>query len=178
MRDARDIANELLVIKAQTGDRAAFDALVRHWSPILMRYCTRLTQDADIAQDAVQNSWLKVIKALKNIDDPACFPAWILRIASRVCTDQLRRKISRRKGSDALAQMPNQTADLAHHEVLDLRTALSQLGAQDQVLVGMFYAQGLGVDQIACMLGVPAGTVKSRLHTVRKNLRSQLEGDV
>ncbi len=177
MRDARDIANELLVIKAQAGDKKAFDALVRHWSPILMRYCSRLTQDADIAQDAVQNSWLKVIKALKSIDDPACFPAWILRIASRVCTDGLRRKISRRKGSDALAQMPNQTTDLAHHEVLDLRTALSQLGAQDQVLVGMFYAQGLGVDQIASMLGVPAGTVKSRLHTVRKNLHSQLEGD-
>lgn len=177
MRSARDIANELLVLKAQAGDRDAFDALVRHWSPIMLRYCTRLTQDVDVAHDAVQTSWLKAIKGLKRLDDPACFPAWILRIASRVCTDALRRKIRRRKGDNALAHMPEPVAVSDHHQALDLRTAINRLGAQDRVLVGMFYGQGLGVSQIAAMLGVPQGTIKSRLHTLRKNLRTTLEGE-
>jgi RNA polymerase sigma factor (sigma-70 family) len=177
MRSARDIANELLVIKAQAGDSAAFDALVHHWSPIVLRYCTRLTQDVDAAHDAMQASWLKVIKGLKRLDDPACFPAWILRIASRVCTDSLRRKIRRRKGDDALKQMPEPENAPDIHQVMDLRLALKSLPADDRVLVGMFYAQGLGVAQIAVMLGVPQGTIKSRLHKLRNKLRIILKGE-
>jgi RNA polymerase sigma factor (sigma-70 family) len=177
MRSARDIANELLVIKAQAGDSAAFDALVRHWSPIVLRYCTRLTQDVDAAHDAMQACWLKVIKGLRRLDNPACFPAWILRIASRVCTDSLRRNIRRRKGDDALTQMPEPENTPDIHQVMDLRSALKCLPADECILVGMFYGQGLGVAQIATMLGVPKGTVKSRLHTVRKTLRAHLEGE-
>ncbi len=178
MRSARDIANELLVMKAQDGDRAAFDALVRHWSPVLLRYCTRLTQDSDAATDAVQTCWLKVIKGLKRLDDPARFPAWILRIASRVCTDALRRKIRRRTGDEILTQLPAEgSTSVIDDEYLDLRAALACLGAEDRVLVGMFYGQGLGVIQIATMLNVPQGTIKSRLHKVRKTLRTQLEGE-
>ncbi len=178
MRSARDIANELLVMKVQDGDAAAFDALVRHWSPILLRYCTRLTQDSDAAHDAVQTSWLKVIKGFKRLDDPARFPAWILRIASRVSTDTLRRKIRRRTGNHELAQLPAETPSFTvNDEQLDLKAALNNLDADDRVLVGMFYGQGLGVSQIAIMLGVPEGTIKSRLHTVRKILRTQLEGE-
>jgi RNA polymerase sigma-70 factor (ECF subfamily) len=175
MRRARDIANELLVFKAQSGDGAAFDALVRHWSPILFRYCHRLTQDTDIAQDAVQTSWLKIIKGLKRLEDPACFPAWALRIASRVCTDTLRRKIRRRKTGDALNALPEASPSLHNDEALDLRVSLGRLGADERILVGMFYGQDMGVAQIAAMLGVPQGTIKSRLHTVRKTLRAQLE---
>ncbi len=178
MRSARDIANELLVIKAQAGDAAAVDALVRHWSPILQRYCLRLTQNPDAAQDAVQTCWLRALKSLRRLDDPARFPAWILRIASRVSTDALRRKIRRRHQVNAIAQIPiDDHAAAPSEEGLDLRSALNRLGASDRVLVGMFYGQGLGVTQIAAVLEVPVGTIKSRLHTVRKTLRAQLKGD-
>ncbi|PHS25351.1 MAG: hypothetical protein COA85_07130 [Robiginitomaculum sp.] len=176
MRKARDIANELLVLKAQSGDTAAFDALVRHWSPIILRYCQRLTQDPDIAHDAMQTCWLKAIKALKTLDDAACFPAWILRIASRVSTDALRRKIRRRKTDDAMAQMPTQNEVPSSHEAMDLRAAIAGLKVNDRILVGMFYGQDMGISQIAAMLGVPEGTVKSRLYTVRKELRTYMEG--
>ncbi len=178
MRSARDIANEMLVIKAQAGDADAFDALVRHWSPIILRYCLRLTQDPDIAQDAMQTCWLRAIKALKTLDDAACFPAWILRIASRVSTDALRRKIRRRKTDDALAQLPTQNEAASSHDAMDLRAAIAGLGADERILVGMFYGQDLGVAQIAIMLGVPEGTIKSRLHTVRKELRTFMDGEI
>ncbi len=177
MRNAHDIANELLVLKAQDGDRAAFDALVRHWSPVLQRYCVRLTQDRDLAHDAVQTCWLKVIKSLRRLNDAACFPAWILRIASHVCTDMLRGKIRRRKGEDALAKIPVSEMRADTHDLMDLRTALVQLRPDDRILVGMFYGQGLGVVQIATMLEVPEGTIKSRLYTVRKTLRAHIEGE-
>ncbi|MDQ7017872.1 MAG: sigma-70 family RNA polymerase sigma factor [Robiginitomaculum sp.] len=177
MRNARDIANELLVLKAQSGDRAAFDALVRHWSPIILRYCLRLTQDPDIAQDAMQTCWLRAIKALKSLDDAACFPAWILRIASHVSTDTLRRKIRHRKTDHALAQLPTPDTASFMHDVLDLRTAIAGLRADERILVGMFYGQGLGIAQIAIMLGVPEGTIKSRLYAVRKELRTFMEGE-
>lgn len=177
MRNARDIANELLVLKAQSGDTAAFDALVRHWSPIILRYCQRLTQDPDIAQDAMQTCWVKAIKALKSLDDAACFPAWILRIASRVSTDALRHKIRRRKTDDAMAQMPAQNEAPSTHDAMDLRAAIAGLKVNDRILVGMFYGQDLGVSQIAAMLGTPEGTIKSRLYTVRKELRTYLDGE-
>jgi len=177
MRSARDIANEMLVLKAQSGDAAAFDALVRHWSPVILRYCQRLTQDPDIAQDAMQTCWVKAIKALKTLDDAACFPAWILRIASRVSADALRRKIRRRQTDDAMAQMPVQNPAPSSHVAIDMQAAIMGLKADDRILVGMFYGQDLGVAQIAVMLGVPEGTVKSRLYTVRKTLRVFLEGE-
>ena len=177
MRNARDIANELLVLKAQAGDRAAFDALVRHWSPILQRYCVRLTQDRELAHDAVQTCWLNVIKSLRRLHDAACFPAWILRIASHVCTDMLRGKIRDRKGKDVLAKMPIAQEQADTHDLLDLRAGLAQLRPEDRILVGMFYGQGLGITQIATMLGVPEGTIKSRLYTVRKTLRAYIEGE-
>lgn len=178
MRNPRDIANELLVIKAQAGDAAAFDALVRYWSPIVHRYCMRLTQDQDAAQDAVQTCWLKAIKSLHRLSDPACFPGWILRIASRVCTDALRRKIGDRRHVKAMTQLQlENTVPAQSNESLDLRSALKNLSAKDRVLVGLFYGQGMNVAQTAALLGLPQGTVKSRLHTVRKILRTHLTGD-
>ncbi len=58
---------------------------------------------------------------------------------------------------------------------MELRTTIARLGAQERVLVGMFYGQGLGVARIAALLGIPEGIVKSRLHKVRKTLRHHIK---
>lgn len=172
-RSAIRIASELLVLKAQSGDRAAFEALYRQWNPIVLAHCLRhLRQSAD-AQDASQKAWLKAMNSLGHLKDPACFPAWLLRIGHLSCIDVIRRQSRRSNLQNQLEQ--NQTASFDDPEkTLDLRAAIGNLPQGQQEILGLHYSAGFSTAEIGHILGLAAGTVKSRLHTARQKLKTHL----
>ncbi len=178
-RTPERIATELLVLKAQSGDRAAFDGLVRIWGPILQRRCLRqLGQPAD-AQDAAQRVWIKAMRGIGHLKDPACFAAWLLRIGHLTCIDLIRRQRRTHVLHDEL-ELVNQveadeTAKQVSPDALDLRAAIKLLSASQQEVLELHYTGGFSMGEIAHILGLAEGTIKSRLHTARQLLRKQLE---
>ncbi|PHR60895.1 MAG: hypothetical protein COA47_06735 [Robiginitomaculum sp.] len=178
-RTPERIATELLVLKAQSGDRAAFDGLVRIWGPILLRRCLRqLDQPAD-AQDAAQRVWVKAMRGIGRLKDPACFAAWLLRIGHLTCIDFIRRRRRTHVLHDELHQATqdddDQTANQISPAAMDLRAAIKSLSASQQEVLELHYTGGFSMGEVAHILGLAEGTVKSRLHTARQILRTKLE---
>lgn len=181
-RSPDDIQDELLVLRCQNGEPEALDALVARWQPRLWRLAARLTADRDAARDVAQDSWLAIVRGLRRLDDPARFRAWAYRIVANQCVDWIRRRAVRRDAAAGLRDLASAQSDDPRPLGLDdvdpvarLRAALRRLPADQRTVLSLHHLDGLSVLEIAAVLDVPAGTVKSRLHKARGQLRSTLE---
>ncbi|MBP7867002.1 MAG: sigma-70 family RNA polymerase sigma factor [Acidobacteria bacterium] len=177
MRSRNRIIEELLVLATQSGRAEAFARLAELWHPRMMRYALRLTSDREGAREAVQDAWMAVARGLMRLQDPACFAPWALCIVRSRCADWIRRRQCLRRentGLDAAAPLAA-TAEPRGDNRYRLRRAVRGLDPEPQALVEMFYLESLTVAEIARILEIPAGTVKSRLYHVRERLRAILE---
>jgi RNA polymerase sigma-70 factor (ECF subfamily) len=176
-RSAEEIYDELLVLRARDGDEEAFAELVSRWNGRLMGHAFRLTGRADAACDAVQETWLAIVRGLDRLDDPARFPGFAHRILTRRCADWTRRMGRQRRllaewrGAASGDGGVETTSDLER-----VREALARIPIPRRVVLTLHYLHELSVAEIAGILRVPAGTVKSRLHDAREQLRSALAG--
>ncbi|MFH1745480.1 MAG: RNA polymerase sigma factor [Planctomycetota bacterium] len=179
MNRTRDrVIDELLVVRCQEGGREAFDLLVRRWQRRLWRYARRLTGHDDAAWDVMQETWIAIMRQIRKLNDPAWFAAWAYRIVRNKCADYVRRASRRKKLAEALAEQQRATADSLRENPGDMVTeALRRLSTDQQELLALKYNADLNVVEIAVVLGIPTGTVKSRLHHAREELRNILEGD-
>jgi RNA polymerase sigma-70 factor (ECF subfamily) len=144
----------------------------------LLRYVTRVlggSDAAEAARDVVQETWIGVIRGLRGLRDPAQFPAWIYGTATRKCADAIRANNRRRRlDAQAAGESARPMESLTAEQQIDLATAIRGLPPIHRAAVHLFYREELSVEEIASVLGIPAGTVKSRLHHARDALRRQL----
>ena len=172
------LADELIAVRCQLGERDAFDMLIARWHEPLWRYARRLSDNQDTADEVVQDVWLRVVRGIARLRDPARLRAWIFGIAHRVLMDRLRNKYAEPghvalDGTDipAPADATNieDAIDIMHEE-------LAQLPVTEREVLELFYLQGLSLTEQAEILGIPVGTAKSRLFRARHALR-QLMSD-
>jgi RNA polymerase sigma-70 factor (ECF subfamily) len=154
---------------ACAGDRDAFARLIRAMQNELYGMArTLLSKDEDCA-DAIQEAILKAYRSVTRLREPAFFRTWLFRILIREC-QQLYRKQRRSSPSDRLPER----AALPEQPDLDLREAVNRLDEPLRTLVKLHYYADLPLAQIALMLDVSEGTLKSRLHRARKKLAGWL----
>lgn len=170
MKSSEHIIDELLVLRSQDGDRQAFEELVARWQERLWRHARLLTGDQDAAWDALQETWLAIVKGLKRLNDPAAFPKWAYKIVNDRCVDWIRRQQRQRKFEDQPPE-DHRPDDLQG----SLRLAMEHLPVEQRALISLHYAEGYGMAEIAEILGIPEGTVKSRLFAAREQLRKLME---
>ena len=179
MSKSRDqIENKLRVLQCQQGDAEAFAKLVDRWQRPLWRHAYRLTGEEDAAWDVLQEAWLTIVAGIRRLDDADAFPKWAYRIVNNKCADWVRKRQKQRNLADRLS---HETCP----ETLDARTtdshtvclsvALQRLPGEVRALLSLRYADGYEISEIADILGIPDGTVKSRLYNAREQLRMVLE---
>lgn len=179
MTDAerRAIADELLLVRCQLGEPAAFDALVERWHAPLWRYLRRLARDDEDAADALQDAWLRILRALPALRDPARGRPWLFGIARRAMLDRVRRRYAAPEPDeplvDALAA-PEPDPELVD-DVDALHAELATMPLVEREVLVLFYLRELSLAEVAEVLAVPVGTVKSRLFRARTMLRAQLQ---
>jgi len=172
------VIDELLVMRCQQGSRESFDLLVRRWQRRLWQYARRLTGSNDAAWDVMQETWIAILRQIRELSDPAWFAAWAYRIVRNKCADYCRRASRQRNLAEALAEQRRANDDPPQEAAGDaVAEALRRLPADRQELLTLRYGTDLNIIEIAVVLGIPAGTVKSRLHHAREQLRRILEGD-
>jgi RNA polymerase sigma factor (sigma-70 family) len=167
------LIDELLVMECQDGNAKALEALVSRWQKRLWRYAYRLTGNAEAAWEVTQESWLGAIRGLPRLNDPARFRPWIYQIVTHKARDWMaanskarRRRAQAAAGEPAPGPQPNQeTAD-------ELQGMVARLPESARTVLTLYYLEGLPVAEIANVLGIPAGTVKSRLHAARNELKA------
>jgi RNA polymerase sigma-70 factor (ECF subfamily) len=181
MRKSRNqIYDELLVIKCQQGDKDAFDELVERWQKRLWHYACRVTGSESAAWDIVQETWFAIVKGLSKLKDSAVFPRWAFRIVNNKCTDWLRKQQRQSRLNNQLAKHTQNQPDKEQNsdeKTESLRAAVGKLPPDRRALLSLRYHEGFDVAQIAEIIGVPEGTVKSRLHRTVNELRQLVERD-
>lgn len=183
MRDRRRILSEYLVICAQSGDRAAFSRLARLWQAGLMRHARRLTDTPSDAEDVMQDAWLDICRGLKRLRAPGAFPAWAWRIvsrkaAARVRTRQGERHLAQRlEGEWAGNRVDGEAVAEVATDLATVGTVMARLPEAQRIALAMYHQDGLTITEIAVALGIPAGTVKTRLMHARRKVRAALEPD-
>lgn len=159
-------SDEELVAAFVGGDRAAFDEIVRRYSRRVYAICLRYFGDPSEAEDAAQETFVVLWRRASTFRGGAAFSTWLYRVTTNVCHDLGRRRARRPRpaemepGDDAPA-----TDDLlANRELgLDLAQALATLEADQREVVVLHDVGGVPYADIAERLGVPVGTVKSRI---------------
>jgi RNA polymerase sigma-70 factor (ECF subfamily) len=165
--------------RARRGDQEAFAAVIRHYDPGLRALAYRLLGDRDRMDDALQEAYLKAFRALPRFQRRAKVGTWLYRIVYNTCLDELRK--ARRTAVEPLDENLDQPggwadpADVAAGRG-DLSRALAALPEQERAAVLLVDAQGFDYRDAARVLGVPEGTVASRLNRARASLRVALGG--
>ncbi len=168
-----------LVERAQEGDRDAFTALALQVSDALFAVAHRILRDFDAAADALQVALIRVWRDLPSLDDPDRFDAWAHRILVRACHDALRRARWRgphlRLLTDHGAAVDDPALGVAARE--ELERAFRALTAEQRTILVLQYYRELSLAEMAELLQIPVGTVRSRLHYAKRALRSAVEAD-
>ena len=164
---------------ATGGERSAvFQEVFRVHRDQVFRLCLRLCSQAALAEDATQETFLEVYKGLPLFREEASLGTWIYRVALRTAL-RLRARQSPLPdaGVEAVAAstFDPEAALAARDDVRAVQAALDGLPAEQRVVVALFSVDGLSHGEIAAILGIPEGTVWSRLHKGRKALAAALK---
>jgi RNA polymerase sigma-70 factor (ECF subfamily) len=162
---------------AQAGDKEAFTRLVRSYKDYLVRTAYTIVRDRGEAEDVVQEAFVKAFLSLTGLKDERAFPTWIATITTRLALDSIRRRrpdVSL-SVSEAVPYRDRGAAPASAAELrMDLAAALAKLSPEHRAVIALREIQGFDYREIADILGIPIGTVRSRLHTARMQLRNLL----
>lgn len=173
-------ADHQLVIDALRGDPDAFATLVERYDRAVYHLAYRTMRDEEEAKDVTQEAFFKAYRSLKTFKPGARFSTWIFAIAYHACCDRLNR---RKRYSDE--ELPDRAdpargpADsvIAADEADRLRQAIAELPEKYRTVVTLYHLQGKQYDEIATVLGIPVGTVKTHLFRAKEQLRRMLTAD-
>jgi RNA polymerase sigma factor (sigma-70 family) len=170
--------DEWLIVRCQLGERPAFDALIERWHAPLWRYVRQLTSNDDVAQEITQEVWLRVIRGIGRLRDAAKWRPWLFGIARRVLMDRLRAQYAMplAAGDHDFVDIPVDDAGAdAEARSAALHDELARLPLIEREVLTLFYLRELSLGEVADVLNIPLGTVKSRLFRARQLLRRELE---
>ncbi|HEX5014578.1 MAG TPA: RNA polymerase sigma factor [Candidatus Limnocylindrales bacterium] len=168
-----------LVTRAQSGDEQAFASLAVAVGGRLHAVSKRILRDADLAEDATQQALLTIWRQLPRLRDPHRFEAWAYRVLVRACYAEGRTKRRWAPNLHALADVIPADAD-AFAAVRDrdqVERGFRQLSVEHRAVLVLRYYLDLSPDEIAETLGIPAGTIRSRLFYGMQSLRAALDAD-
>ncbi len=171
-RKSNKVYTEILVIRSQQGEKEAFGLLVELWQKPLLTFALRYLEQESEALDVVQETWISVIKRLKKLQNPSLFVSWLFRILTNKCIDRIRKKQNEEKIINN-ANPKSETSKVSNENEY-LEQAIQKLPDEHRTLIIMRFGQGLQVGQIAALLNIAEGTVKSRLHRALSRLREIL----
>jgi RNA polymerase sigma-70 factor (ECF subfamily) len=155
-----------LVRLARGGDHGAFENLIRAGYDRLFTTANRILHDRSAAEDAVQDAIVRCWRDLRGLRDPERFEAWLYRLLVNACRDQARR--ARRRPVEVHGQLPDwpalsdEYASLAERDALE--RAFVTLPTDQRIALVLTHYLGYSAPEVATILGIPTGTVYSRLH--------------
>jgi len=185
--DERGAEDHLLIRRFLAGEVAAFEGLVERYYQRIDRLAQQVVGNPLAAEDITQDVFLRAYRALPRFRGEASFYSWLYRITLNLCLNYLRQhanRVSRAEAPDAsthpVAADPSVLLENQERERL-VRGAIDALPAHYRVAIILRDLEGLSYQEIADILGIPLGTVKSRLnfgkHLLREALRAILDED-
>ena len=166
------LVDEILVMDAQSGRGRALELLVARWQKRLWRYARSLTGDAEAAWDVTQEAWLGIVRGIGRLSDPARFRPWAFRIVTNKAHDWIRKNGYATSPPASPATEPHRrTPQQSNETASDLHSVLHRLSDRSRTVLTLYYLEEFDVPEVAKILRVPRGTVKSRLYNARQEFK-------
>jgi RNA polymerase sigma-70 factor, ECF subfamily len=166
--------------RALNGDSQAFSQLVEHYQRPVYNLCYRMLGNAQDAEDAAQEAFLRAYKSMRQYDFKRSFSTWLLSIAAHYCIDQIRRRrmvtisVEELVVPDLPVDEPDMDSRLSRKEdQKNIRALLQVLESVDRAVVIMYYWYDFSYEEISQTLKLSESAVKSRLHRARRAMASQ-----
>jgi RNA polymerase sigma-70 factor (ECF subfamily) len=174
--DRQILRCELLVIQYQRGDRSAFESIIQMWERPLFCYLRRLAPSEADTWDLLQETWLKVSRSLGKLRDARTLPAFLYKTARNTAISRLRNRAFEEYGASPSDEyFENSVDEIAKFDDAEqIHHALDQLPLPQREALTLYFLQDLSLEEVATVLGVPVGTVKSRLHYAKIAIRKIL----
>jgi RNA polymerase sigma-70 factor, ECF subfamily len=168
------------LLHAQNGDTQAFSSLLEKYQKPVYNLCYRMLGNAEDAEDAAQETFLRAFKSMKRYDNSRPFSTWVLSIAAHYCIDQIRKQrqvaisIEDLPVPDVPDPAPGLETGLGRkEEQRRVRALLNKLEATDRAAVIMYYWYDFSYEEICQALSLSLSAVKSRLHRARRLMAQQ-----
>jgi len=160
------------------GDRDAYDILLTQSVDAMYRVARLILRDYDSAADAVQEALVRCWRDLPRLREPDRFDAWLHRVLLHAITDEARGRRRRARARLALLSIPadaDGSSALADRD--QIARVFGRLSLEHRTVVVLHHYLGMTADEAAAAIGIPVGTVKSRLHYAVEALRAALDAD-
>ncbi|MCS7301198.1 MAG: sigma-70 family RNA polymerase sigma factor [Fimbriimonadales bacterium] len=185
-------AEAVLVARAQAQDEAAFEQIMNLYADRLYNYILRMVGNAADAEDVLQEVFLRAYQGLPNFDGRASLSTWLYRIATNLCIDH-QRKRGRRVQTVSYSAWEDDEGETGEWEFPDVQTpnpldaalnrelqqvveqAIANLSPKLKTVLLLYDVEDLSYEEIARVLRIPIGTVKSRLNHARTQIQRQVE---
>ena len=172
--------DELLALRCQSGEPAAFAELIAAFERPLRYYLVKLLGDEDRAYDVLQEVWLKVVHTIRTLVEPAALRVWLYRLAHGMAVDHIRRRRVRQVAEQERAA-PEDAAEadpeFTSIDAQAIHRALDELPPLQREVLVLFFLEDMSQEDIADVLRCPVGTVKSRLYYAKRTLQELLKRD-
>ena len=178
MTQKQAIYYELLVLRCRREQKSAFEELIRTWEQRLFYYIRRLVDDEQDAWQILQETWVKVLRGIKKLRQPKKLPSWLYRIARNTAVSHLRSKYTRQillQNDSNLRDIEDDAENPAFEDAEQVHYGLGRISLPHREVLTLFFLQDLSTEEIAGVLEIPVGTVKSRLYYAKRALKSVLE---
>lgn len=165
--------DELLVRKAVKGDKDSFLQIILQVKDQAYRVAYCYLKNEEDSMDAVSDAVEKAYHNIKKLKEPRYFSTWFIRIVINECKQQLRSKQRVISMADELYAEPQ--SYISEAESIDLQVMLGRLPSPERILIYMKYYMGYTLDEIAEVMDMSAGTVRTKIYGNLKRIRSELE---
>ena len=178
MTEKEAIYYQLLVLRCRQGQKEALEELVRRWEKRLFYYIRRLVEDEQDAWQILQETWVKVLRGIKKLREPRSLPAWLYGIARKTTMSHLRAEYAKQalfESDENISDSEGRNSNFNFDDAEQVHYGLGRISLPHREVLTLFFLQDLSTEEIAGVLNIPAGTVKSRLYYAKQALKRVLE---
>jgi RNA polymerase sigma factor (sigma-70 family) len=170
------IRSQLLLLQYRRGNDEALTELVGMWEKPLFYYIRRLVATEEDAWDALQETWIRVVRGIGRLQNPESLPSWLYRIARNATSNFIRDSFRKNPLPDV--ELDPETIggtedhDYSAEDAEAIHRGLQRLPVAQREVLTLFFLEEFSLEEISSITGIPKGTVKSRLHYAKKALRN------
>ncbi|MGB0494965.1 MAG: RNA polymerase sigma factor [Kangiellaceae bacterium] len=168
---------DLLVLTAQQGNKKAFGLLFKHFQKPLTHFAYKLCNNKELANDATQETWIKVSRNIRQLNDQRAFRSWLYKLLRwNVIDYQRKNKFEFDLIDESITEQNIDDNFYLNHQYEEdetLSLAINSLPTVEKQIIHLFYLQELKITEISIVLDIAVGTIKSRLNRARKMLKQK-----
>ena len=169
---------EWLALRCQSGETGAFEELIAVMERPLLYYAASLTGNTDSALDVLQEVWIKAFRGIRKLKNPGSLRSWLYTITHGIAVDRIRKNYSREQAEKVQYEdfQEAEEPSFAEEDTAAVHAALNQIGLHHREVLILHFLEDLSLAEIAEVVGCSEGTVKSRIHYAKRQMKQILEG--